>query len=83
MSGLVQQTPLPHHKRQRPRSGQPHAAGKSREDTGGNLSFALALLDADDNGYFEAFQINGFARKFAITAKTIDKASLQIELEEV
>lgn len=53
-----------------------------RDQLNGTTAFWSAL-DEDDAGYYDAFMINGFARKFAVTAREAETAFLQIELEEV
>lgn len=53
-----------------------------RDQLNGTTAFWTAL-DTDDGGYFGTFMINGFTRKFSVVAKTAEKATIQIELEEV
>lgn len=53
-----------------------------REDTGGNLSFALALLDADDNGIILSSLHSRQATRVYIKAITAGQADQQLSEEE-
>ena len=53
-----------------------------REDTGGNLSFALALLDADDNGIVLSSLHSRQTTRVYIKAITAGQADQQLSEEE-